>query len=105
MKNKFLAFAITIVFLIPLTIYSAPKDLTVKKIGGKKGSAPFSHTLHKKAGIKKCKECHHKGKTSDSCSKCHKGNKGKKAIHKNCIGCHKKMNKGPKKCKKCHMKK
>ena len=68
-----------------------------KKIGKKKGPVKFNHQVHSNIDKDKfpCRFCHHEGRPDDSCSKCHKGTKGKKAIHKNCIGCHKNMKKAP----------
>ncbi len=107
MRKRFLVFFIGVIVALPLIIYAGgpTKDLKVTKIGSKKGPAIYSHTKHAKAGINDCKVCHHKGNQDDPCAKCHKGKKGKKEIHKNCKGCHKKMNKGPKSCKACHQKK
>ncbi len=108
MKKRFIAILTTSIFILPLILFAAggpKKDLKVTKIGKKKGPAIYSHVKHEKAGVKECKKCHHEGKQDDPCAKCHKGKKGKKAIHKNCKGCHKKMKKGPTKCKTCHLKK
>ncbi len=107
MKKRFLVILTTALFALPLILFAAgpTKDLKVTKIGNKKGPAIYSHVKHEKAGINKCKDCHHQGNQNDPCAKCHKGKDGKKALHKNCKGCHKKMNKGPKGCNKCHQKK
>ena len=107
MKKRFLAFLTFTMFVLPLVLFAGgpAQDLKVIKIGDTKGPAIFSHPKHEKAGVKDCVKCHHKGKQSDSCSKCHKGEEGKKAIHKNCKDCHVKENKGPKGCNDCHQKK
>ena len=80
---------------------------------------PFAHKLHNtKYGVKKCQTCHHtwKGKGQiQKCFVCHLkkaadskakggGNTAFKVFHKNCKGCHKKLKKGPTKCKQCHPK-
>ena len=76
----------------------------------KKGAVTFKHEVHK---AQACKTCHHKakdGKIGVACSECHKAKvendvpKAKKACHNQCIACHKKEKKGPKKCKECHVK-
>jgi hypothetical protein len=94
---------------------AAPEKVTVKEFQKKKPAVTFSHKLH--ADKFGCKECHHKWKGGDAtpqkCSECHKAKKegkkpaAKKAFHKQCKGCHKKMKKagkktGPTSCKKCH---
>ncbi len=99
----------------------------------KKSLATFSHAKHATDYKVGCGECHHddQGKPLDlkdgdpvqGCGECHKdfGKLSKadkkmkkadkikkyyeKAIHANCIGCHKKIKKGPKKCSECHPKK
>ncbi len=93
----------------------------------------FSHTKHAADYKITCGECHHDdagkplelkdGDDVQSCVECHKetGNLSKadkklkkpekikkyhkEALHANCIGCHKEMKKGPKKCTDCHPKK
>lgn len=60
--------------------------------------------------VQKCGDCHSTfGKTAKSDRKMKKKDKIKKyqkeALHANCIGCHKKQKKGPKKCAECHPKK
>ncbi len=108
MRKKIVSILVVIAFLIPLVLLGKT-IITVKKIGSKKSAVTFNHKKHKKYQFKgrkvKCKDCHHKGKMKDSCSKCHTKNKkkGKKAMHKNCIkACHKAQKKGPRKCKACH---
>ena len=99
----------------------------------RKGIVTFAHTKHSGDYKLACGECHHddQGKPRDlkdgdpvkGCGECHKefGKIAKadrkmkkaekvkkyyeKAIHANCVGCHKKNKKGPKKCKDCHPKK
>ncbi len=73
----------------------------------KKGTVTFDHAKHQTAGT--CVDCHHTG-GFEKCSSCHakkadgKKLKYKKAMHNNCIGCHKDVKKGPTKCKQCHVK-
>ena len=109
MRKRFLLLLISTIVALPLVLYGAAptKDLKVTKIGNKKGPAIYSHPIHEKKGVKECKTCHHQGKQDDPCAKCHKKDpiKGKKALHKNCKGCHKKMGAGPTKCNDCHQKK
>jgi hypothetical protein len=99
----------------------------------RKGIVTFGHAKHSSDYKLTCGECHHddQGKPRDlkdgdpvkGCGECHKefGKLAKadkkmkkaekvkkyyeKAIHANCVGCHKKIKKGPKKCKDCHPKK
>lgn len=107
MKKKFLAILTVAIFILPVVLLAGgpSQDIKVTKVGDKKGPTIYSHSKHAAAGIKNCKECHHKGSVSDSCSKCHKGKDGMKALHDNCKGCHKKMKKGPTGCNDCHQKK
>jgi hypothetical protein len=60
--------------------------------------------------VKECVACHTEtGKLAKADRKLSKSEKIKKyqkeAMHANCVGCHKKMKKGPKKCSDCHPKK
>lgn len=97
----------------------------------KKGICEFTHKKHSEDYKIDCGECHHdaKGKALtlkmgdevQKCSECHKETKKpkgeklskkekiikyqKEALHANCITCHKKEKKGPKKCAECHPKK
>ncbi|MCU0822044.1 MAG: cytochrome c family protein [Spirochaetes bacterium] len=107
MKKRFVAILTIAMFVLPVVVLAGgpAQDLKVTKIGTTKGAATYSHPKHEKAGVKECEKCHHKGNQSDSCSKCHKGADGMKAMHKNCKDCHVKMNKGPKGCNDCHAKK
>jgi len=78
------------------------------KYDTKMGTITFNHASHQ-AAFKDCATCHHKGLDAGSCKTCHLAKKGdapkaKDAYHKQCKGCHKKMKKGPTKCKECHVK-
>lgn len=101
MNKRVLIVFIATVFAIS-ALYGAGV-VTVKKTQDKTyKQVQFSHDKHKK--LAKCKQCHHKGKVSDSCAAkgCHQGPAGTKKIHKLCITeCHKKKG-GPTKCKDCH---
>lgn len=90
-----------------------PTKIVIDKCKKKKSGVAFDHTQHSKKLKIACKSCHHKGKNK-SCFSCHKGKaKGKvlgcaemsmkkNPYHVKCAGCHKKMKKGPRKCKQCH---
>ena len=100
----------------------------------KKGLVTFNHKKHNTDYDLSCGECHHDkdhkaltnlkmGDDVKRCIECHTKIKGsgkdilvlKNAMHKNCIGCHKKFNKkktgnarkgpAPASCSKCHPKK
>ena len=100
----------------------------------KKSIVAFAHAKHANDYKISCGECHHdeQGKPLEAlkdgdpvqgCGECHKefsklskadkkmkkAEKVKKyyekAIHANCVDCHKKVKKGPKKCSECHPKK
>lgn len=85
------------------------------------GPVEFSHLSHAEDYELSCGECHHdymdskntwkKGDWVNKCVECHDpcksdGNvkKLKMAFHKNCIGCHRKINNDApfRKCKDCH---
>ena len=91
-----------------------PKKTSIDYDKGKKGAVEFNHEAHNKTG--KCADCHHKGGNVKSFD-CHKVEESetskitiKKAMHKQCKGCHKKARKkdealgekAPTKCKGCH---
>jgi nitrate/TMAO reductase-like tetraheme cytochrome c subunit len=102
-RKKLFVLFLAVIFVLPLILYAVPQgDIKVKKIGNKKPATVYNHQKHAAKGVKACKTCHHKGKVSDSCSKCHKDAAGMNALHKNCKGCHVKMKTGPKSCKDCH---
>ncbi len=112
-----------------LAVSSGDKGPEVIEFPAKKGKVVFHHHEHQNFLKGNCGECHH-GKTADwkqvpykegmkieKCATCHnkshpnkKLNSVKKAMHKNCKGCHKAFKKagkktGPTKCKGCHKKK
>ncbi len=115
-----LAFLGSIVALSGVLAEEKGKDVIVLK-GEKKGDVTLSHKKHTEEYKVKCISCHHKTKkdeTPKTCSSCHDPKEKKdeaiilkKAFHKQCKDCHKKVNKeeGKKapaiKCKECHAKK
>jgi hypothetical protein len=101
----------------PLSAKDPPKQVMIKACQKSKPPVTMSHEEHTKKAKIECKTCHHKGE-GKTCSeaKCHQGKaEGKRPgcaemsltknpFHISCIGCHKKENKGPKTCAKCHKK-
>ncbi len=71
----------------------------------KMGTIVFDHKDHQ--GLTECATCHHTGDDAQ-CKSCHgvdkNAPKSKDAYHKQCKNCHKEMQKGPTKCKECHIK-
>jgi hypothetical protein len=102
-----------------------PETITFKC--EKKGDVVFGHAKHQESVT--CGDCHHfkgpdgkqvpyaEGQKIEKCSTCHTAemtasalNSSKKALHKNCKGCHKAAKKegktaAPTKCAGCHPKK
>ncbi|MBW1927026.1 MAG: cytochrome c3 family protein [Deltaproteobacteria bacterium] len=101
-----------------------PETITFKC--EKKGDVAFSHVKHQESAT--CGDCHHsespdgkqvpyaEGQKIEKCGTCHTAemaapalNSSKKALHKNCKGCHKAAVKegktAPTKCAGCHPKK
>jgi len=135
MKKGAIAIAIVMAFVAAMLVGSAVaqttksgkvddilviKDPGFKKL--KKAPVTFPHKMHSVELKLKCTDCHHvykdgkntwkEGDKVQKCSACHKKKKGPgklhnlmNAYHKNCITCHKKMKKGPRKCNQCHPKK
>ena len=101
-----------------------PDEVMIENEGyaaDKKGPVPLSHKKHAEEYQAACTDCHHEyadgenvwkqGDPVKKCADCHnpvkeeaEGLDLKKAFHDNCKGCHKKMGKGPVKCKECHIK-
>ena len=106
-----LVLVLIIGFGATFALSSQPVGKIMLELSGKKTCA-FDHTAHEKV-VPSCQKCHHKDASSaeQKCSKCHtiegtkEVSKAKDAFHKQCIGCHKEMSKGPKSCKECHPKK
>ncbi len=109
--RKTLISLISICVFAVVAIAAAPEVAKLDKCQKRKPPVVFPHKKHTEMKID-CKVCHHKyeGKGEPrSCFTCHKCEKGeapsaKKAFHKNCIKCHKKEKKGPRKCAQCHKK-
>ncbi len=84
---------------------ASAKMPSVVKYDTKLGTVTFDHGAHKSQG---CKTCHHKGLSAGTCKDCHgvddAAPSAKDAFHKQCKGCHKEMDKGPTKCRECHVK-
>ena len=108
-KQLLLVFALFLAMVFVTAAVSAPPEGNVTlKLSGKK-ECTFDHATHAK-NAKSCKDCHHKDEAGkeQKCTTCHtpEGKDGvinaKKAYHKQCIGCHKKVTKGPVKCTECH---
>jgi len=102
-----LAFVIAIGFAAAALSAGPTGKITIKLTGQK--NAVFDHGAHAKAA-ESCQKCHHKdaaGKES-KCTNCHTATgvngavPGKDAFHKQCIGCHKAKDQGPKTCPACH---
>ncbi len=138
--KKALAFGLAL-FLSFLTVnlvkagnVSPPSVVVIDNKGytrDKKGPVKFSHEKHVKQYKVACTECHHvykdgknvwkEGDPVQKCIECHSPKKVKgqldlkRAYHKNCMGCHKKLAKEGKisvkeakrlrKCSTCHVKK
>ena len=122
-RNTILTLVAAVAFLgLAVVAYQATALADAPKDGitwTGKGTVSFDHNKHKADA---CKTCHHKekdGKKHVKCLACHKKKKdtvegdpipSKKAFHKQCKGCHKKVvkkdetKKGvvPVKCKECH---
>jgi len=99
-----------------------PKTVKVSKCGKKKGPVTFNHQKHVKDNKISCVQCHHMAKDKkhkkdayNPCASCHAGKAGaknkygcaemspkKNPYHIKCVGCHKKLKKGPRSCRKCH---
>lgn len=81
-------------------------------------AVPFDHDAHnERAKIEDCLICHHGGENGvidpevgsegTPCSECHEVNASgrtplMRAYHKQCIECHRDLNKGPTTCGGCH---
>jgi len=112
--SKHLTKILVIVMILAFAgaVFAVGDVLTLKS--ATKGDVKFTHKKHTEYANGNCTECHHKtpaGGTPKACTSCHDatgaqggGVNTKAAFHKQCAGCHKKMNKGPKlaKCNECH---
>ena len=88
--------------VIAATTTNGPAEV---KYSSKMGAVTFNHAAHQE--LSDCVTCHHTGDYVQ-CKSCHGVDqntlKAKNAYHKQCKNCHKKMKKGPTKCKECHIK-
>ena len=83
----------------------APK-IVVYKTQYKEGTQiRFDHTMHSVSYGLQCITCHH----VEKCAHCHGTDTGammveesKIALHETCMGCHRMMESGPRKCDDCH---
>ena len=106
MKKLFILLAATVfVSFVTTAVIAATNGPSEVKFTPKMGTVTFNHTAHQ--GLTECSTCHHTGDYVQ-CKSCHgvKKNapKAKNAFHKRCKDCHKKLKKGPTKCKECHIK-
>lgn len=109
MKN--LMYVVFVVFAIVMAtnVYATQDNITMNSevfSEHKKALVVLSHMKHSVSYKIPCVDCHHEKDEIQKCSTCHTEAKTlKKAIHKNCIGCHKTNLAGPVKCVECHPKK
>jgi len=106
MKKRILLLTAIIVVTAFMTIgYGASSGPGKVTYSPKMGTVTFDHQAHQKRTD--CATCHHT-KEYAKCKSCHgvdaKIPKAKNAFHTTCKGCHKKIEKGPTKCKECHIK-
>ena len=114
MKKHLTLLLVIVVSLAFVGVVLAVDDILILK-SPTKGNVKFTHKLHVGYAGGNCQACHHKtpaGGTPAACTSCHTadgqpnggGVSAKKAFHKQCADCHKKMNKGPKmgNCNGCH---
>lgn len=82
-----------------------PNIITYKTKYHKSTDVHFDHKTHAESFGLKCIECHH----VEKCAHCH-GNdtslmmveESKIALHETCMGCHRMIESGPRKCEDCH---
>ena len=106
MKKLFvLLTAMLVVSSIATVVVATSNGPTEIKYSPKMGEVTFDHLTHQ--GRADCATCHHTG-DYNQCKSCHgsdnKAPKSKDAYHKLCVNCHKELQKGPSKCKECHIK-
>lgn len=83
-----------------------PPDFVIYQTKYKKGTQiRFDHRVHAKDYGLKCIECHH----VEKCAHCHGEEttpmmveESKIALHETCMGCHRAIESGPRKCDDCH---
>ena len=118
--------ALSVIAMMGIGLVVAAKDppttTNIPKCGKTKGPVSFNHKKHVKDYKIACSHCHHlaadKKQKKDAykpCAACHSGKAGgkkksgcaekslkKNTYHLQCVGCHKKLKKGPRGCRKCH---
>ena len=110
MKSKLLVIFIIGIIIAPLLVVAA-QDRGAKEIllsGGKKGDAPFPHSIHQVV-LQDCTKCHNLFPQEPGSIEELKANKKleTKQVMKQCKNCHKAKKKagektGPIGCKACH---
>jgi len=104
--------AIAALLLSAASAAAAPPDevlLSIRGIVQTKPPVPFTHGEHWKT-IDGCGTCHHRdgAVVGQKCSGCHGGSEEitkvclRQAYHRQCVGCHSKGKRGPRKCNECH---
>jgi len=87
---------------IVVAVTTGPEEI---KYTPKMGTVTFNHSAHQNQAD--CVTCHHTGDYAQ-CKSCHgvdpNAPKAKNAYHQSCKDCHKEREKGPTKCKECHIK-
>ena len=113
MKSRFYLKASTLVFLLGAGIAAAspPESvlLSIRGIDGTKLPVGFSHKGHMET-VNECRTCHHRDAAivGQKCSGCHGPTDEitmvclRQAFHRQCLGCHSRLSKGPRKCSQCH---
>ncbi|MCJ7508884.1 MAG: cytochrome c family protein [candidate division Zixibacteria bacterium] len=98
----------------PSASVNVPETFTLGDLAKIYQPVSFSHEMHSLVA-ESCAVCHHHSETGQtpSCTKCHAtsvvSEKSsttvlREAYHRQCIGCHKKMEMGPTGCADCHTK-
>ncbi len=113
MKRRFTLEVSAVVFLFSLGMASAaPPEkflLSIRNIVQTKPTVGFSHKGHWET-VTDCRTCHHRDSVilGQKCSGCHGSTDEitriclRQAFHRQCLGCHSKENRGPRKCNECH---
>ncbi len=86
---------------------NAPAVVIYKTKYNKATEVTFDHKIHAESYGLKCIECHH----VEKCAHCHGSDtasmmveEAKIALHETCMGCHRMIESGPRKCDDCHKK-
>ncbi len=113
MKIWFTLEALVVVLFFSIGMASAdPPEkflLSIRNIAQTKPPVGFTHKGHFET-VTECRTCHHRDTAviGQKCSGCHGPNDEimkvclRKAYHRQCLGCHSKGNRGPRKCNECH---